>query len=168
MASTLRAAAVGIAMAVVSHPVQGQVVSRVSAAEMQAALARSDESDSRGGLFRAAHDNNAQFILNRRTSPSVIELHCLWDDLLVVRSGAGTLLHGSKLRGLGRYGAGEWWATGIVEAGEVTLAAGDVLRIPAGQAHTILPLGDTPLVYLVVKVRTFDERACGSPPRRGS
>lgn len=168
MASARSAAAVVFAMAIVSHPLHGQAVSRVSAAEMQAALARSDESDSRGGLFRAAHDNNAQFILNRRTSPSVIELHCMWDDWLVIRSGAGTLRHGSKLRGLGRYAAGEWRATGIVEAGEVTLAAGDVLRIPAGQAHTIIPLGDAPLVYLVVKLRAFDELACGSLPRRGS
>ncbi|MGQ0764689.1 MAG: hypothetical protein ACT4OZ_03380 [Gemmatimonadota bacterium] len=142
-------------------------VSRISAAAMAAALTKSDESDSRGGLFTASADQNALFILNRRTGASAIELHCAWDDVLFVRSGAGVMHHGRKLRGLKRYGYSEWRATEIVTPTEVNISAGDVIRVPAGEAHTILPLGDAPLVYLVVKMRSFEERACGSLPERG-
>lgn len=142
-------------------------VSRISAADMASALTRSDESDSRGGVFKASADNHALFILNRRTAASAIELHCTWDDLLFVRSGAGVLRHGRKLRGLERYGYWEWRAGEIVAPTEVNISAGDVIRIPAGEAHTITPLGDAPLVYLVVKMRSFEEHACGSLPGRG-
>ncbi|MCC6317696.1 MAG: cupin domain-containing protein [Gemmatimonadaceae bacterium] len=135
---------------------------------MRAALMASDESDSRGGLFRAARDNNAQFVLNRRTTASALELHCFWDDILVIRSGLGVLRHGRKVKGLVRYGAGEWRASSLVGASEITLASHDVLRVPAGEAHSISPLGAAPLVYLVVKVRAFEERACGSLPKRGA
>ena len=148
--------------------VPAQRVDRISAADMQEALLESTGSGSRGGVFRASRDNHAQYLLNRRTDASVIELHCAWDDLLVVRSGAGVVQHGSKLRGLERYGANEWRAAELVSPAETSLAAGDVVRIPAGEAHRIKPLGDAPLVYLVVKVRSFEERACGSLPRRGA
>jgi hypothetical protein len=144
-----------------------QGVNRIADADMRAALKASDESDSRGGLFNVARDNNAQFVLNRRIAPSALELHCFWDDLLVVRSGLGVLRHGRKVRGLVRYGAGEWRGTSLADANEVTVASGDVIRVPAGEAHSIAPLGEAPLVYLVVKVRSFEERACGSLSKRG-
>lgn len=166
MPRTLVAVAVAASVATV-QPLLSQGISRISAAEMQAALQQSGETDSRGGLFRAAPDNNAQFILNRRTTVSAIEVHCAWDDLLIVRSGAGLLRHGRKLRGLSRYGSREWRAKEIVTPAEANLASGDVVRIPAGEAHTIAPLGDAPLVYLVVKVRSWEERACGSLPQGG-
>lgn len=158
---------VAMSLVVGASPLASQGITRISAAEMQAVLQQSDDSDSRGGLFRAAGDNNAQFVLNRRTTVSAIEVHCAWDDLLLVRSGAGLLRHGRKLRGLTRYGSREWRAKEIVTPNEANLASGDVVRIPAGEAHTIRPLGDAPLVYLVVKVRSWEERACGSLPQGG-
>ncbi len=146
---------------------RAQGVDRVSASDMQNALVRSLESGSRGGVFRASRDNNAQYLMNRRDEASVIELHCGWDDVLFIRSGAGELEHGRKLRGLTRYGASEWRATQIVTPDSTPLAAGDVVRIPAGEAHRIRPLGDAPLVYLVVKMRSFESTPCGSLPGRG-
>ena len=57
---------------------------------------------------------------------------------------------------------------GIVAPTQVSLAAGDVVRIPAGSGHAIRSLGDVPLVYLVVKVRSYDDSACGSLPNGGA
>lgn len=146
---------------------QPRPVDRIPAVDMARAATQTNVSDARGAFFRAASDGNAQYVLNRRTSRSQIELHCEWDDLLVVRSGAGTLRHGSKLKGLDHYAWSEWRAKEILGATEVNLGAGDVLRVPAGEAHEVVPLGDAPLVYLVVKVRSATDRACASLPNRG-
>ena len=145
----------------------GQAVDRIGASDLNAALTQSMSSGSRGVLFRASDDRNAQFILNRRTEPSHVELHCRWDDLLIVRSGVGVLSHGRKLKGLERYGSAEWRATAIVTPREVNLTPGDVVRVPAGEGHTITQLGAAPLVYLVVKVRSVEATPCGSLPHRG-
>lgn len=145
----------------------GQAVDRIAAADLNAALTQSMSSGSRGVLFRASDDRNAQFIMNRRTEPSHVELHCAWDDLLFIRSGVGVLAHGRKLRQLERYGWAEWRASAIVTPREVNLTPGDVVRVPAGEGHTITQLGAAPLVYLVVKVRSAEATPCGSLPNRG-
>ena len=104
--------------------------------------------------------------MNRRTAPSEIELHCDWDDLMVVRSGAGVVATSRRVQKPVKYSWGEWRAERLVSAGETTIAAGDVVRIPAGHAHQVLPLGDVPLVYLVVKVRSPGlGEVCGSLER---
>jgi hypothetical protein len=151
---------------VTPSPLHAQV-SRISNGDMQRALEKSDESDTRGGRFSAASDGNAQFVLNRRTSPSTIELHCWWDDLLVVRSGAGTLAHSRKIRKPTRVGGYEWRAEAMAVPSSVDLRQGDVVRIAAGEAHQVAPLGDAPLVYLVVKMRSSNEFACGTLPNGG-
>jgi mannose-6-phosphate isomerase-like protein (cupin superfamily) len=147
---------------------QAQRVDRISAGDVSMALSQSMMSGSRGVMFRASSDRNAQYILNRRTGPSEVELHCQWDDILFVRAGYGVLDYGSKLQGMRHYSTWEWRGRGIVAPTQVNLAAGDVVRVPAGSGHVIRNLGDVPLVYLVVKVRSFDVSACGSLPNRGA
>lgn len=137
-----------VVMSAVPAQVAAQAVDRIGAADLNAALTQSMSSGSRGVLFRASDDRNAQFIMNRRTEPSHVELHCAWDDVLVIRSGVGVLAHGRKLKQLERYGAAEWRASAIVAPREVNLTPGDVVRVPAGEGHVIIQLGAAPLVYL--------------------
>ncbi len=150
-----------------SRDVHGQAVTRIANEDIQNALLQTHRNASNGVAFRMAQDLGAQFILNRRTAPSEVELHCAWDDLLMVRSGVGELEHGNKLQGLSRFSAGEWRATALVKARRVPLTAGDIVRIPAGHGHTVRPLGDAPLVYVIVKVKSDAATPCGSLPNRG-
>jgi len=129
---------------------------------LNAALDSTMRSGAKGVQFRLAADRNAQYLMNRRTSPSEVELHCEWDDILVVRAGAGVVSHSSRVQKPVKYTWGEWRAARLVTPEEVTVRPGDVVRIPAGAAHQVRPLGDVPLVYLVVKVRSAMEGMCGS------
>jgi len=147
--------------------VEGQAVTRIANTDITAALLQTDRNDSHGVAFRMAADLGAQFILNRRTGPSEVELHCLWDDLLVVRSGMGELQHSNKLRGPSRFSAWEWRAQSLAQAKAVSLTAGDIVRIPAGEGHTIRPVGDAPLVYVVVKVKSNEATPCATLPNQG-
>lgn len=129
-------------------------VDRVGVDDIEYALHRISVSESRGVRFHSSQDGNAQFVLNARFDASEVELHCGWDDVLVVRSGYGVLEHGSRVRGERAYTRGEWRARRIVESEEVILKPGDLVRVPAGVAHAVRPLGDAPVVYLVVKNRS--------------
>ena len=151
-------------------PMQAQgsdVVDRIPGASMDSAVARSILFDAKGAAFRSSKDSHAQYILNRRIGPSVVEMHCEWDDIIVVRSGAGVLRHSRKFRQLKKYMRFEWRAGELVDAAEVMLLAGDVVRVPAGEGHSINSLGDAPLVYLIVKSMSADPKACASLPHRG-
>jgi len=154
-------------LAVTPLGLRAQAVTRISNENITNVLLQTDRNDSRGVAFRMSEDLGAQFILNRRTVPSEIELHCAWDDLMLVRSGMGELQHSNKLKGLSRFSAWEWRATALAKSKTVPLTAGDVVRIPAGEAHTIRPVGDAPLVYVIVKVRSTEATPCGSLPMQG-
>ena len=91
---------------------QAQRVDRISAGDVSTALAQSMTNDSRGVMFRASSDRNAQYILNRRTEPSEVELHCQWDDILFVRAGYGVLDYGLKLQRMRHYSTWEWRGAG--------------------------------------------------------
>ncbi len=147
-------------------PTAAPGIDHISSSLLSAALDSTMKSGAKGVQFRLADDRNAQYLMNRRTAPSDIELHCHWDDLMVVRAGAGVVSTSRRVQGPVKYSWGEWRAARLVSAGETTIASGDVVRIPAGHAHQVRPLGDVPLVYLVVKVRSPDDGAvCGSLER---
>lgn len=157
----------GALLALAAGRAQAQRVDKISAVDITRAAQQTTLNDAKGAAFRLSYDGNAQYILNRRTGPSKVEMHCAWDDLLLVQSGVGTVHTSRKFKRLAKYSTWEWRAESLVQATEETLAPGDVVRIPAGNGHVITSLGDAPLIYLVVKLRTVDERACASLPQRG-
>ncbi len=163
----LRRAGSGALLSLAAGRAQAQRVDKISAVDITRAAQQTTLNDAKGAAFRLSYDGNAQYILNRRTGPSKVEMHCAWDDLLLVQSGVGIVRTSRKFKGLAKYSTWEWRAESLVQASEETLAPGDVVRIPAGNGHVITSLGDAPLIYLVVKLRTVDERACASLPRRG-
>ena len=127
-------------------------VSLLRATEMRAALERL-QPDARGVIFSSSQDRRAQFILNRRTGPSDPELHADWDDVIVFQSGVGTLRFGGRLIGARALSETERRGGQLDNALETKVAAGDVLRLPSGVPHQIEPMGDAPLVYLVIKLK---------------
>ncbi len=152
---------------VLSRASWAQDVDRLPNAAIRAAIAQSARSGGSGVAFSTSNDNAAQFLLNRRTTPSAIEMHCAWDDLVIVKEGSGTLRSSRKFRGLFRYATWEWRAKELAVAREVPMEAGDVLRVASGVGHQVVPTSTVPLVYLVIKVRSAEATPCGSLPRRG-
>lgn len=144
-----------------------QHIDRIPASAIASATAQSSRSGSAGVVFSTSLDNNTQFILNRRTKASAVELHCEWDDIIVVKEGVGAMRASRKLRGLERYGAWEWRAKELLNAQVVPMRSGDIVRVAAGVAHEISATTDTALVYLVVKVRSSEPTPCATLPKRG-
>jgi mannose-6-phosphate isomerase-like protein (cupin superfamily) len=109
--------------------------------------------NSRGAVFRGARDGNAQYILNRRTSPSDVEAHDQWDDIFVFQSGSGYISHGGEWKGYRTANRGERRGGTLTRAHSLAVGPGDIVRIPAGEPHMVVPRGDALLVYVVVKVK---------------
>lgn len=143
-----------------STPLVGQGVDHVAAADLRAATARSELSKSRGGAPFYSKDGNAIYLFNRRELASEIELHCGWDDLFWVQSGAGDIRTSERVAEPTLVAESEWRAKKLLSPKSVFVSVGDFVRVPAGVAHEIVPTGDAPLVYLVVKVRSSRAKAC--------
>lgn len=128
------------------------LVDRIGSVEIRTGLA-GVRPDAHGLVFPGSADGRAQYILNRRRTPSDVERHGDWDDILVFQTGHGAVHHGGEWRNARGIYVGEQRGGSLIAPSEVLVGPGDVVRIPAGEAHQVVPRGDAPLVYLVVKVR---------------
>ena len=86
----------------------------------------------------------------RRDSDGRPEQHDNIEDVVFVKSGAGTLLLGGEM--LGRTGD---LGTEIVGGSRYPVTAGDVLRIPAGTPHAYLVPDGGHVTYLLVRVPAY-------------
>ena len=78
----------------------------------------------------------------RRTQSGEPEVHDLYNDVFVVRSGRATVMIGGTVAGNRQVSSGEWRGGTITGAAPFEVAPGDVLWIPAGLPHqVILPRG---------------------------
>ena len=134
------------------HYIGRAAVDRVGPDEISRALS-SVSLTSPGVVFPDSHDEHAQYVFNRRSEPSAVEQHNEWDDILIVQAGRGEIRHGGPWRDARNRYQGERRGGSLEAPVTVQVGPGDVVRIPAGEPHRILPVGDTPLSYLVVKVR---------------
>ena len=134
------------------EPMEIGKVSMLRSSDMRAALQRL-QPEARGLIFSSSQDRRAQFILNRRTGPSDPEQHADWDDILVFQSGVGTLRFGGHLIGARSLGATERRGGKLDNEFVTKIEPGDIVRVPAGVPHQLEPLGDAPLVYLVLKLK---------------
>ena len=128
------------------------LVDRIGSAEIRRALS-GVRPDAHWVVFPGSADGHAQYVLNRRRTPSDVERHGEWDDILVFQTGYGAVHHGGEWRNAKTIYLGEQRGGSLVAPTEVIVGPGDVVRVPAGEAHRVVPRGDAPLVYLVVKVR---------------
>jgi mannose-6-phosphate isomerase-like protein (cupin superfamily) len=90
-------------------------------------------------------------MLGRRDSDGIPELHEGFTDIFVVQRGTATLRYGGAVSGNKVTTPGEWRGGTIQNGSEAALHPGDVVVIPAGIAHQVLPAGPD-FVYLTFKV----------------
>lgn len=87
---------------------------------------------SMGGTVVVAWDEQASYMLVRRTKPSEAEKHSRWDEVVIVRSGTGAIVFGPRTRGTRLLAPGELRG-GVLSSKEArVLRVGDLARIPAG------------------------------------
>jgi len=91
------------------------------------------------------------YLLIHRTSPGEVEVHAAWDDVFVIRAGAAMLLTGDAVEGGRDTAPGERRGGRILESRNRLLRSGDVVVIPAGVAHQVVPEARGEITYLVVK-----------------
>ena len=90
-------------------------------------------------------------MLGRRDSDGVPELHEGFTDIFVVQRGSATLRYGGTVAGNKVTTPGEWRGGAIQKGSESVLHPGDVVVIPAGIPHQLLPAAPD-FVYLTFKV----------------
>ena len=90
-------------------------------------------------------------MLGRRDSDGVPELHEGFTDIFVVQRGTATLRYGGTVAGNKVTTPGEWRGGAIQKGTEAVLHPGDVVVIPAGIPHQLLPAAPD-FVYLTFKV----------------
>jgi mannose-6-phosphate isomerase-like protein (cupin superfamily) len=90
-------------------------------------------------------------MLGRRDSDGVPELHEGFTDIFVVQRGSATLRYGGTVAGNKVTTPGEWRGGAIQKGSEAVLHPGDVVVIPAGIPHQLLPAAPD-FVYLTFKV----------------
>jgi mannose-6-phosphate isomerase-like protein (cupin superfamily) len=90
--------------------------------------------------------------LGRRDSAGVHERHEGFTDIFVVQRGSATLRYGGTADGEKLTTPGEWRGGTIRNGSEAVLRPGDIVVIPAGIPHQLLPGAGEHFVYLAFKV----------------
>ncbi|HJQ19243.1 MAG TPA: hypothetical protein VJ867_02770 [Gemmatimonadaceae bacterium] len=98
-------------------------------------------------------DEQTSYIIVRRTKDSEPEWHARWDDIVIIRKGAGAVVMGDTLIGSTLRAPGERRGGKFGRSFQMLVKEGDVVRIPAAVPHAFVVSDSTPLEYLVVKVR---------------
>ena len=91
-------------------------------------------------------------MLGRRDSDGVPELHEGFSDIFVVQRGTATLRYGGAVVGNKVTAPGEWRGGTIQNGSQAELHPGDVVVIPAGIPHQVLPTAGQHFIYLTFKV----------------
>lgn len=100
--------------------------------------------------------DGAPYLIVARTKPGAVEIHELWDDVAIIRSGHGTLKTGFQVGGEKKVTNEEQreWRGGVIQNAEVrNLAPGDFIIIPAMLAHQYIPNSGDTLTYWTIKVK---------------
>jgi mannose-6-phosphate isomerase-like protein (cupin superfamily) len=133
-----------------AHRIGSDDVDRITPSEVKGML-NYVSADARGVILPDSRDRRAQYLINARREASQPERHAEWDDVMIVQSGNGFLDYSWSIKGGKRIYQGEWRGGVLTEPATLELSPGVVLRIPAGVAHVVRPLGPAPLVYVVLK-----------------
>jgi mannose-6-phosphate isomerase-like protein (cupin superfamily) len=90
--------------------------------------------------------------ISHREVNGKVEVHQTKADIMVVQSGTATLVTGGEVVDPKTTGPNEIQGTSIKGGVSHTLAAGDVVEIPAGVPHQFFIAPGTQITYLIVKV----------------
>ena len=97
-------------------------------------------------------DGNYTIITSRRDSPGEVELHEKDSDIIYVLKGSATFITGGTLLDGKKVAENEIRGTKLNAGAPQTLAAGDVIVVPAGTPHWFKEV-QAPFLYYTVKVR---------------
>ena len=97
-------------------------------------------------------DGNYTIITSRRDSPGEVELHEKDSDIIYVLKGSATFVTGGTLLDGKKVAENEIRGTKLNAGAPQTLAAGDVIVVPAGTPHWFKEV-QAPFLYYTVKVR---------------
>jgi len=128
-----------------SHEVQ------VLSATRLAALADSLPAGAINSVQIARWDGLSNMI-GRRDGAGVPERHEAFSDIFVVQRGSATLRYGGTTEAEKLTTPGEWRGGTIRNGSEAVLRPGDIVVIPAGIPHQLLPGAGEHFVYLTFKV----------------
>ena len=106
-----------------------------------------------GTTLLTSGDEQTNFELVRRKVSGKPEVHARWNDLMIIRSGTGAIITGDSLVGSTYRAPGERAGGHFGKSYEITLHAGDVIRIPAAVPHQVIVSAKEPLEYLLIKER---------------
>jgi mannose-6-phosphate isomerase-like protein (cupin superfamily) len=99
-----------------------------------------------------ARYGNHYLMLAYREETGSSEVHQSEADIFIVESGTATIVTGGKLLNGHTTKTGEIRGSGIEGGERHSLAAGDIVHIPAGTPHQLLLDKSKPFSYFVVKV----------------
>jgi mannose-6-phosphate isomerase-like protein (cupin superfamily) len=92
-------------------------------------------------------------VMAHRTRSGSAELHENESDLMVVVSGAGTLLVGGSMQGAKATARGELRGPSIRGGSRQKLSPGDIVHVPPKIPHQVLLEPGTQITYFVLKVK---------------
>lgn len=111
------------------------------------------EQNNQAALFAAEGGTYWMNVVNKdHTLEMIAEMHLEEDDIYIALSGEGTILLGGKLCDSTSPSPGQYRGSLLDGAERFTLAAGDVVIIPAGTPH-MLDVRESNLIYVVVKIK---------------
>jgi mannose-6-phosphate isomerase-like protein (cupin superfamily) len=99
-----------------------------------------------------AKNGNYRFMVAHREGSGEAEYHALDADIFVVQSGTATLVYGGEMVDAKDSAANEKRGPSIKGGVEKTLAAGDIVTIPAKVPHQVKLAPGKEFTYFVVKV----------------
>ena len=120
----------------------------VSAKDLAAAVAAAP---SEPFVKEIAADPSATALLIHRERTGEVEVHTVFNDIIVVESGSATVLLGGQVEGNHEVKPTEWRGGTIVGGERHDLAAGDLLLIPAGVPHQCVLKPGNAVAYLTIK-----------------
>jgi mannose-6-phosphate isomerase-like protein (cupin superfamily) len=92
-------------------------------------------------------------LISERTASGGAEAHAHFDDVMIVLAGKATLITGGSLIDAHAGINGESSGSGIRDGITKSIAAGDVVHVPAGTPHQLLIDAGTLYSALVIKVK---------------
>jgi len=116
-----------------------------------------------GGTLFTAPDGKTSYMLVLRTKESDVEEHSRWDDIVIGRSGSGSIVVAPRTSGARVVAPGEMRGGRLMASTTLGVRVGDVVRIPAGVPHSFRPDGSQPWEFLIVKVRRPERPLRGAP-----
>ena len=91
-------------------------------------------------------------MISRRDTSGIHERHEDFTDIFVVQRGTATLRYGGTTDGAKLTTSGEWRGGTIRNGSEAVLHPGDIVVIPTGIPHQVLPSAGEHFIYLTFKV----------------